>query len=49
MALQIPPRRAYAGNPDRLVIQVIQITLSMPEQRSLYSKVLLYQCSLPEL
>ena len=29
MALQLPTHRAYAGNPDPLVAQVIQVTLSI--------------------
>lgn len=29
MALQLPPHPAYAANPDTMVVQVIQVTLSM--------------------
>ncbi len=29
MALQLPSHRTYAGNPDGLVVQVIQVSLSM--------------------
>ena len=29
MALQLPPNRAYADRPDAMVVQVIQVILSM--------------------
>jgi hypothetical protein len=29
MALQLPPHRSYAANPEGLVVQIIQVTLSM--------------------
>jgi hypothetical protein len=39
MALQLPPRLAYAPNPDTVVVQVTQVQLSMsaPNRYTLYS------------
>jgi hypothetical protein len=35
MALQLPSHRAYAGNTHGLVVQIIQVTLSMPAPKNI--------------